>query len=105
MNKKQFIRKYAEYANLKIWESERVLKSLSELITDMVASGDIALEENVVIDDMTEEELVELLYSSGLDKETVKLILSTTKAYFDSSIPPSLPHGKSSSEHPIGRPL
>lgn len=56
---------------------------LKKAVEDMVASGDIALEENVVIDDMTEEELVELLYSSGLDKETVKLILSTTKAYFD----------------------
>ncbi len=40
MNKKQFIRKYAEYANLKICESEKILKSLSELIIETVSSGE-----------------------------------------------------------------
>lgn len=40
MSKKQFVSKYDEYANLKTCESERILKSLSELIIDMVASGE-----------------------------------------------------------------
>ncbi|MBQ4339238.1 MAG: hypothetical protein IJC37_07435 [Clostridia bacterium] len=57
--------------------------NLKKAVEDMVASGEITLEEGTDINDMTEEELIELLYSSGMDEETVKLILSTTKAYFD----------------------
>ena len=79
MNKKQFIRKYAEYANLKICESERVLKSLSELITDMVASG-----EKINIHGFLEISTKEVKDRMGTDPRTAKpiLIKGGTKVVF-----------------------
>lgn len=79
MNKKQFVRKYAEYANLKICESERILKSLSELITDMVASG-----EKINIHGFLEISTKEVKDRMGTDPRTAKpmLIKGGTKVIF-----------------------
>ena len=70
MNKKQFIRKYAEYTNLKICETERILKSLSELIIDMVASG-----EKINIHGFLEIGTKEVKDRIGTDPRTAKPIL------------------------------
>lgn len=79
MNKKQFIRKYAEYANLKICEYEKILKSLSELITDMVASG-----EKINIHGFLEISTKEVKDRMGTDSRTAKpiLIKGGTKVVF-----------------------
>lgn len=79
MNKKQFIRKYAEYANLKICEYEKILKSLSELITDMVASG-----EKINIHGFLEISTKEVKDRMGTDPRTAKpiLIKGGTKVVF-----------------------
>ena len=79
MNKKQFIRKYAEYANLKVCESERVLKSLSELIINMVASG-----EKINIHGFLEISTKEVKDRMGTDPRTAKpiLIKGGTKVVF-----------------------
>lgn len=79
MNKKQFVRKYAEYANLKVCESEKILKSLSELITDMVASG-----EKINIHGFLEISTKEVKDRMGTDPRTAKpiLIKGGTKVIF-----------------------
>ena len=79
MNKKQFVRKYAEYANLKVCESEKILKSLSELITDMVASG-----EKINIHGFLEISTKEVKDRMGTDPRTAKpiLIKGGTKVVF-----------------------
>ncbi len=79
MNKKQFIRKYAEYSGLKVYESEKILRNLGELITDMVASG-----EKINIHGFLEIGTKQVKDRMGTDPRTAKpiLIKGGTKVIF-----------------------